>query len=75
MLARAPLLLQKSLLFPYNEGLGFEDAILVKAGKQAAFADVLANPPASTFGDYASGGIHGACAGAGVAAAGYSSAD
>jgi hypothetical protein len=37
ILARAPLLLQQSLLFPYSEGLGFEDAILVKAGKDAAF--------------------------------------
>ena len=26
VLARAPLLLQKSLLFPYSEGLSFEDA-------------------------------------------------
>jgi hypothetical protein len=37
------------LLFPYSEGLSFEQAILVKAGKQAAFADVLANPPSSSF--------------------------
>jgi hypothetical protein len=49
ILARAPLLLQKSLLFPYSEGLSFEDAILVKHGKDAAFAGVLDNPPASTF--------------------------
>jgi len=49
ILARAPLLLQKSLLFPYNEGTGFEDAILVKGGKEAAFGAVLANPPSSTF--------------------------
>jgi hypothetical protein len=49
ILARAPLLLQKSLLFPYSEGLSFEDAILVKAGKDAAFSAVLANPPASSF--------------------------
>jgi hypothetical protein len=48
ILARAPLLLQRSLMFPYAEGLGFEDAILVKAGKDAAFANVLATPPAST---------------------------
>ena len=45
ILARAPLLLQKSLLFPYSEGMSFEGAILVKAGKDAAFANVLANPP------------------------------
>jgi len=49
ILARAPLLLQKSLLFPYNEGMSFEDAVLLKGGKEAAFGAVLANPPASTF--------------------------
>ena len=49
MLARAPLLLQQSLLFPYSEGLAFEEAMLVKAGKEAAFAGVLAKPPASSF--------------------------
>ena len=49
ILARAPLLLQKSLLFPYSEGLSFEDAVLVKAGPEAAFGSVLANPPGSTF--------------------------
>jgi hypothetical protein len=48
-MARAPLLLQESLLFPYSEGLSFEEAILVKAGKEAAFAGVLANPPSSSF--------------------------
>ena len=49
VMARAPLLLQQSLLFPYTYGLSFEQAILVKAGKQAAFAGVLANPPSSSF--------------------------
>ena len=49
ILARAPLLLQKSLLFPYSEGTSFEDAVLMKGGKDAAFAAVLANPPSSTF--------------------------
>jgi hypothetical protein len=49
VLARAPLLLQKSLMFPYSEGLSFEGTILAKAGKDAAFANVLATPPASTF--------------------------
>ena len=49
VMARAPLLLQESLLFPYSEGLSFEQAILVKAGKEAAFAGVLANPPDSSF--------------------------
>jgi hypothetical protein len=49
ILARAPLLIQESLMFPYGEGLSFEDAILVKGGKDAAFSSVLANPPNSTF--------------------------
>ncbi|MEO6817349.1 MAG: hypothetical protein ABI177_11675 [Edaphobacter sp.] len=49
VMARAPLLLQQSLLFPYTDGLKFEQAILVKKGVQAAFADVLANPPSSSF--------------------------
>jgi hypothetical protein len=49
VMARAPLMLQESLLFPYSEGLSFEQAILVKAGKDAAFAGVLANPPSSSF--------------------------
>src|ERR1700722_16563206 len=49
IMARAPLMLQESLLFPYSEGLSFEQAILVKAGKEAAFAGVLANPPSSSF--------------------------
>jgi hypothetical protein len=49
VMARAPLLLQESLLFPYSEGLSFEQAILIKAGKEAAFAGVLANPPSSSF--------------------------
>jgi hypothetical protein len=49
VMARAPLLLQESLMFPYGDGLSFEQAILVKAGKEAAFAGVLANPPSSSF--------------------------
>lgn len=49
VMARAPLLLQESLLFPYSDGLGFEHAVLVKGGKEAAFAGVLANPPSSSF--------------------------
>jgi hypothetical protein len=49
VMARAPLLLQESLLFPYADGLSFEQAILAKKGAQAAFADVLANPPSSSF--------------------------
>jgi hypothetical protein len=49
VLARAPLLLQESLLFPYSDGLNFEQAVLLKGGKEAAFAGTLKNPPSSSF--------------------------
>ncbi len=49
IMARAPLLLQQTLMFPYIEGLGFEAAVLAKGGKQQAFGGTLANPPGSTF--------------------------
>ncbi len=49
VLARAPLLLQQSLLFPYSEGLSFEQTVLLKAGTQAAFAGALDKPPSSSF--------------------------
>jgi hypothetical protein len=45
VLARAPLVLQESLLFPYTEGLRFEQAVLLKAGTQRAFTGVLDTPP------------------------------
>ncbi len=49
IMARAPLLLQQSLVFPYSDGLAFEQAILVKKGRDAAFAGTLENPPSSSF--------------------------
>jgi hypothetical protein len=49
ILARAPLLLQESLLFPYSDGLEFEYRVLLKAGRDAAFAGTLARPPSSSF--------------------------
>lgn len=49
VLARAPLLLQQALLFPYNEGLGFEEAILIREGTARAFAGTLDHPPSSSF--------------------------
>lgn len=50
VLARAPLLLQESLLFPYKDGLKFE-AALVSDSKNptAAYAGVLDRPPASSY--------------------------
>ncbi len=49
ILARAPLLLQDSLLFPYSDGLAFEYKLLQKGGRDTAFAGVLARPPSSSF--------------------------
>jgi len=49
VMARAPLLLQQSLVFPYREGLGFIQQLLIDHGKQAAFAGVLDNPPSTSW--------------------------
>jgi hypothetical protein len=49
VLARAPLVLQQALLFPYTTGLAFEQAVLVSQGTDAAFAGVLSRPPDSSF--------------------------
>lgn len=49
LMARAPLLLQRSLEFPYMDGLVFEQALLVKGGKKLAFSSTLENPPSSSF--------------------------
>ena len=46
---RAPLLLQQSLLFPYKDGLGFEQRLLKDKGAQFAFAGVLDRPPSTSF--------------------------
>ncbi len=46
--ANAPLYLQNALLFPYKYGLTFERDLLVKRGKEAAFAGVFRNPPQDT---------------------------
>lgn len=49
VLARAPLVLQESLLFPYREGLKFEVDMLEDKGAAGAFAGVLDNPPSSSY--------------------------
>jgi hypothetical protein len=46
---RAPLLLQQSLLFPYHDGLGFEQRLLKDKGAQYAFAGVLDRPPSTSY--------------------------
>lgn len=48
VLARAPLLLQQSLLFPYGAGLSFEQKVLAARGADAAFAGALDRPPTSS---------------------------
>ena len=49
IMSRAPLLLQRSLVFPYSDGLAFEQALLQKGGKALAFGGALTNPPDSSF--------------------------
>ncbi|HVJ09239.1 MAG TPA: hypothetical protein VM554_12730 [Acidisarcina sp.] len=49
VLARAPLLLQQELLFPYRDGLKFETAMLQDRGVEAAFAGVLDHPPSTSY--------------------------
>jgi hypothetical protein len=49
VMARAPLLLSESLLFPYREGLSFEQHLWMDQGQAAAFAKVLDNPPSSSW--------------------------
>ncbi|HEU5457927.1 MAG TPA: hypothetical protein VFU68_04865 [Terracidiphilus sp.] len=49
ILARAPLLLSESLMFPYKEGLSFEQDIWMDKGQKAAFAGALDHPPSSSW--------------------------
>jgi hypothetical protein len=49
VMARAPLLLQESLLFPYREGLSFEQALMKDQGIENAFAGVLDRPPSTSY--------------------------
>jgi hypothetical protein len=49
VLARAPLLLSESLLFPYREGLSFEQDVWMDQGQKAAFAGTLDRPPSSSW--------------------------
>jgi hypothetical protein len=49
VMARAPLLLSESMLFPYRDGLSFEQDIWMDQGKTAAFAGALDRPPTSTW--------------------------
>jgi hypothetical protein len=45
--SQAPLYIRESLVFPYADGLEFQDAVFRKLGKDA-FAEVFVHPPASS---------------------------
>lgn len=49
VLARAPLLLSQSLIFPYQDGLGFTQDLWMDQGRDAAFAGALDHPPSSSW--------------------------
>jgi hypothetical protein len=49
VLARAPLLLSESLLFPYRDGLSFEQDVWMDQGQPAAFSGALDRPPTSSW--------------------------
>ncbi len=45
--SQAPLYIRESLVFPYADGLAFQDAVFRKLGKDA-FSEVFVHPPASS---------------------------
>ena len=49
VMARAPLLLSESMLFPYREGLSFEQDVWMDQGQTAAFTGALDRPPTSSW--------------------------
>ncbi len=49
VMARAPLLISESMLFPYRNGLSFEQDVWMDQGQAAAFAGALDRPPTSTW--------------------------
>jgi hypothetical protein len=49
VMARAPLLLSESMLFPYREGLSFEQDVWMDQGQVAAFSGAMDRPPTSTW--------------------------
>jgi hypothetical protein len=49
VLSKAPFVIKESLLFPYQEGLRFEQILLKDHGSQSAFAAVLDRPPDTSF--------------------------
>lgn len=49
VMSRAPLLISESMLFPYRDGLSFEQDVWMDDGRNAAFAGALDRPPTSTW--------------------------
>lgn len=49
VMSRAPLLLSESMLFPYRDGLSFEQDVWMDQGRTAAFEGALDRPPTSTW--------------------------
>ena len=49
VMARAPLLISESMLFPYRDGLSFEQDVWMDEGQNAAFAGALDRAPTSTW--------------------------
>jgi hypothetical protein len=47
VLDKSPLYMRESLLFPYLQGLKFQQAVILKQGK-AGFSEVFRNPPANS---------------------------
>jgi hypothetical protein len=48
MYAQAPIYLREAMLFPYSYGAEFVRTVLVKRGKQAAFAGAFEHPPSDS---------------------------
>lgn len=48
LFTKAPLFLRQALVFPYQQGLDFIRTILVKRGRQAAFAGTMENAPVNS---------------------------
>ncbi len=49
VMSRAPLLLSESMLFPYKEGVSFEQDVWMDEGRTPAFAGTLDRPPTSSW--------------------------
>lgn len=48
MLERAPLMMRESLLYPYRDGLDFEQELLTAGGRPLAFIGAFKQPPQNT---------------------------